>query len=116
MVPDILLNGLPGLPKPLLALGSPRDLIFKLFRCCPRTVRLLPLCPSNAGSAGSRASAYNLLLTSLIISIRVGSLWMLLLLSRVAFHWLTFCLLYLFTSSPFFFVLLSSFALSCSPP
>ena len=29
------------------------------FRCCPRTLRLLPLCPSNAGSAGARASAYN---------------------------------------------------------
>ena len=30
----------------------------KLFRCCPMTLRLLPLCPSNAGSAGARASAY----------------------------------------------------------
>ena len=33
--------------------------MFKLFRCCPRTLRLLPLCPSNAGSAGARAGAYN---------------------------------------------------------
>ena len=39
--------------------GSPWGLIFKLFRCCPRTLRLLPLCPSNAGSASARASAYN---------------------------------------------------------
>ena len=35
------------------------DIISKLFRCFPRTLRLLPLCPSNAGSAGARASAYN---------------------------------------------------------
>ena len=41
------------------AFWEPRDLIFKLLRCCPRTLRLLPLCPSNAGSAGARASAYN---------------------------------------------------------
>ena len=32
--------------------GSPRDFIFKLFRSCPRTLRLQPLCPTNAGSAG----------------------------------------------------------------
>ena len=43
----------------LKAFWGARDLIFKLFRCCPRTLRLLPLCPSNAGSAGARASAYN---------------------------------------------------------
>ena len=30
-----------------------------LFRCCPRTLRLLPLCPSNAGSAGARARICN---------------------------------------------------------
>ena len=41
---------LPGLIWELF--GSPRDFIFKLFRCCPRTLRLQPLCPSNAGSAG----------------------------------------------------------------
>ena len=49
---------LPGLIWELF--GSPRDLIFKLFRCCPRTLRLLPLCPSNAGSTGARASAYTI--------------------------------------------------------
>ena len=48
---------LKGLIRELL--GTPRDLIFKLLRCCPRTLRLLPLCPSNDGSAGARASVYN---------------------------------------------------------
>ena len=41
---------LPGLIWELF--GSPRDFIFKLFRSCPRTLRLQPLCPTNAGSAG----------------------------------------------------------------
>ena len=41
---------LPGLIWELF--GSPRHLIFKLFRSCPRTLRLQPLCPTNAGSAG----------------------------------------------------------------
>ena len=41
---------LPGLIWELF--GSPRDIIFKLLRSCPRTLRLQPLCPTNAGSAG----------------------------------------------------------------
>ena len=41
---------LPGLIWELV--GSPGDFIFKLFRSCPRTLRLQPLCPTNAGSAG----------------------------------------------------------------
>ena len=41
---------LPGLIWELFE--SPRDFIFKLFRSCPRTLRLQPLCPTNAGSAG----------------------------------------------------------------
>ena len=41
---------LPGLIWELF--GSPRDFIFKLFPSCPRTLRLQPLCPTNAGSAG----------------------------------------------------------------
>ena len=53
----VLIWSLPGLIWELL--GSPRDFIFKLVRCCPRTLHLLPVCPSNAGSAGARASAYN---------------------------------------------------------
>ena len=44
--------------------GSPRDFIFTLFRHCPRTLRLQPLCPSNAGSAGP-ALAFTITLVSL---------------------------------------------------